>query len=196
MIRTVMNILASLAGFYSLLIVVRVLLSWFTALRSEKPVAMIARITDPYLDFWRRTLGLRVGVLDISPLAALASLSLIQTVCAEIAGRGRVSLGVLLAIGLSAVWSAVSVILVFSLVVLVLYGVAFLSNRNIYHPFWRIIDAVSQPLLRRTRRMLFGRRQPGEITGILASIAALALLWTGGKFAVGFLAGLLYRLPV
>lgn len=196
MIRFVMNLLASLAGFYSLLIVARVMLSWFSGMRYGKPVELLSRVTDPYLDFWRRALGLRAGFLDLSPLAAMAALSLVQTVCAEIARRGSISLGIILAISLSAIWSAASFILGFCIIILILYCFAYLTGRNIYHPFWRIIDAVAGPLLSRTTRLMFGRRDVNEITGIIVSIAALAAMWIGGRFVVWFLAGLLTRLPV
>lgn len=194
--RFLMNILASLAGFYSLLIFIRVMLTWFSGAHYGKPVELLARITDPYLNWWRGIPGLRAGFLDLSPIAAMAVLSLAQSVFSTIARYGRISLGVILAISLSALWSAASFVLGFCLVILALRFIAYMTSRNIYSPFWRVIDTVSQPLLYRISRIIFGRRLVNYMTSIITAIAALAAVWAGGKFAVGFLAGLLLKLPV
>ncbi len=148
--RIIMGLLATLIGLYSLLIIVRIILTWFSNIQYGKAVQFLAAITDPYLDWWRRNFRLKAGVLDLSPIAALAFLSIMQTVCSSIASQGRVSLGIILAVCLSAVWSAVSFIVGFSLIVLVLRFIAFVCNSNMYSTFWRIIDSIARPLMYRS----------------------------------------------
>ncbi|MCL2126982.1 MAG: YggT family protein, partial [Treponema sp.] len=155
-----------------------------------------ARVTDPYLDWWRRTLNLRAGFIDLSPVAAMAALSIAQTVCSSAARQGRISLGIILFVCLSALWSALSFLLGFCLIVLVLRFIAYIGNSNIYSPFWRIIDSISQPLLYRINRIIFGKRIVNYMTGITASIIALAAAWVLGRLLVGLLSGLLLRSPV
>jgi YggT family protein len=191
-----MNLLANIAALYSLLILIRVMLTWFSGARYGKPVELLSKVTDPYLDWWRDTLRLRAGFLDLSPIAAMAALSLAQSIFSTIARYGRISLGIILAIVLSALWSALSFILGFCLIILVLRLIAFMTNRDIYGVFWRIIDTISQPLLYRINRIIFGKRLVNYLTGIIAAIAVLAAIWIGGRFAVRLLAGLLLRLPV
>jgi YggT family protein len=188
-----MGLLATLIGLYSLLIIVRIILTWFSNIQYGKPAQILAGITDPYLNWWRRNLNLKAGVLDLSPIAALAALSIMQTVCSSIASQGRVSLGIILAVCLSAVWSAVSFIVGFSLIVLVLRFIAFIGNSNMYSSFWRIIDSIARPIMYRINRIIFGKRLVNFITGILVSIVALAIIWIMGRIAVGFLTGLLLR---
>ncbi|MDR0585213.1 MAG: YggT family protein [Treponema sp.] len=194
--RIIMNLLANIAALYSLLILIRVMLTWFSGARYGKPVELLSKVTDPYLDWWRDTLRLRAGFLDLSPIAAMAALSLAQSIFSTIARYGRISLGIILAIVLSALWSALSFILGFCLIILVLRLIAFMTNRDIYGVFWRIIDTISQPLLYRINRIIFGKRLVNYLTGIIAAIAVLAAIWIGGRFAVRLLAGLLLRLPV
>jgi YggT family protein len=188
--------LASLAGLYSLLIVIRVIITWFGGAHYGRPVELLARVTEPYLGWWRRTLKLRIGYIDLSPVAAMAALSVAQSVFSTVARYGRISAGIILAISVSALWSAASFIIGFCLIVLILRIVAFMANRGLYSPFWRIIDAVSQPLLYRINRIIFGKRLVNYLTGIITAIAVLAAIWIGGGLAVRLLASLLFRLPL
>ena len=194
--RLLMGLLATLVNLYSMIIVIRIILTWFGHTQYSKPVQILARITDPYLDWWRQKLNLRVGVLDISPLIAIAALSVIQTICSTIASQGRISLGIIFAVCLFALWSAVSFILGFCFIVLVLRLIAYFANSNMYFVFWQIIDSISRPLLYHINRIIFGKRIVHFLTGIIVSIVILAVLWIGGRFAVRLLTGLLLRLPV
>ena len=191
-----MNILSTLLGLYSLLIFIRIILTWFRSAQYSGPAQMLARITDPYLDWWRQNLKLRMGNLDFSSLAGIIALSVAQTICSSIARWGRITLGAILAICLSALWSAASFVLGLCFIVLLLRFFAYLSSRNIYSPFWKAIESVSRPLIYYINRIIFGKKIVGYMTGILVSIAALAALWILGGIAVGLLTGLLFRLPV
>jgi len=191
--RVIMGLLATLISLYSLLIIIRIMLTWFSNAQYGRPVQILAAITDPYLDWWRRNFNLKAGVLDLSPIAALAFLSIVQTVCSSISRQGRVSLGIILAVCLSAVWSAFSFIIGFSFIVLVLRFIAYMSNSNMYSTFWQIVDSISRPIMYRINRIIFGRRLVNFTTGIIVSIAALVLIWILGRVAVGLLTGLVLR---
>ena len=194
--RILFTILASLAGLYSLLIMIRVIISWFGASFYGRPAEILANITDPYLDWWRRTLGLKAGFLDLSPVAAMAALSLAQSVFSALAERGSISLGIILGITILAVWSAASFIFGFCLVIVILRFIAYLTNRNIYSPFWRIIDSISQPLLYRINRIIFGKRLVNYLAGMITAATMLAVILVGGHIAVRLLAEVLFRLPL
>jgi len=196
LIRVVMRILTTLVGIYSLLIIIRIILTWFSNTPYSKAVLILSGITDPYLDWWRRKINLRVGSLDLSPIIAMAALSVVQTVCSTMASQGRISLGIILAVCLSALWSAAAFILGFCVVVLVLRFIGFMCNCDVYSTFWRIIDSISQPLQYRINRMIFGRRIVRFTTGIIVSIVALAAVWVVGGLIVRLLTGFLLRLPV
>jgi len=191
--RIIMGLLATLISLYSLLIIIRIMLTWFSNAQYGRPAQILAGITDPYLDWWRRKFNLRAGVLDLSPIAALVFLSIMQTVCSTIANQGRISLGIILAVCLSAVWSALSFIIGFSFIVLVLRFIGYISNGNMYSTFWRIIDSISRPLMYRINRIIFGKRLVNFSTGIIVSIAALAVIWILARVAIRLLTGLLLR---
>ncbi len=191
--QIIFGILTGLLGLYSLLIIVRIILTWFSGAEFGRPAEILARVTDPYLDWWRRRLNLRAGYLDLSPIIAMAALSVAQTICSAIAQTGRITIGLLLAVCLSALWSAVSFILGFCIVVLVLRLIGYLINADMFGVFWRVIDSISRPLLYRVSRIIFRNRLVHFTTGIIVSILVLTVLWIGGGVAIQFVSGVLFR---
>jgi len=194
--QIIFGILTALLGLYSLLIIIRIILTWFSGGDFGRPMEILASITDPYLDWWRRRLNLRAGYLDLSPIVAMAALSVAQTICSAIAQTGRFTLGLLLAVCLSALWSAVSFILGFCLVVLILRLIAYLINADMFGIFWRVIDSISRPILYRVSRIIFRNRIVRFSTSIIITILVLTALWIGGKIVIQFVSFLLFRLPL
>jgi YggT family protein len=193
---TVMRILGGLTSLYLILIFIRLMLTWFSGAAYGRPVEVLCRITDPYLDWFRRFSSLRIGPLDLSPLAAMAVLSVLNSVFLTLGRYGVITLGLILALILQALWSAASFILSFFIIVLALRLIAYLTNRNVYASFWGIVDTLSRPVLYRINRIIFGNRLVRYLTGIAASIAVLLALRIGLAFLVSLGSGLLSRLPV
>jgi YggT family protein len=193
--RTLFTLLAGAVNFYSLIIFLRILLTWFSGVNYSGPAAFLARITDPYLDWFRRFSFLRIGFLDLSPVAGMGVLSLIGRVFAIFAAYGTIRVGIILIILVQALWSILSFTLGFIIIVLALRLFAYLSSRDIYRPFWRIVDTISQPILYRINRILFGRRIVKYLTGMLAALVILGLLFAGGSILVNWAAALLQGLP-
>jgi YggT family protein len=196
MLQVLMNILSTVISVYTIIIFVRILLTWFSGESYSRPVEVLSRVTDPYLDWFRRFPALRIGRLDLSPVAALAVLSLTNRIFAVMGQYGTITLGIILAILLQAVWSAASFLLGFSLIILILRLAAYLTNRNTYSSFWHVIDTISRPLLFRINRILFGKRIVPYLTGLILSIAVLAALGVGLGIAVRILTGILAGLPI
>lgn len=70
--------IATLIYFYSILIVLRIFMSWLPSINWEKqPVKFVRIITDAYLDVFRRFIP-PLGGLDFSPIVALLFLNLLQ----------------------------------------------------------------------------------------------------------------------
>jgi YggT family protein len=186
-----MELLAFLVGLYSLLIIIRIILTWFGNAQYGKPMELLACITDPYLDWWRKKLNLRAGMLDLSPIVAIAVLSIAQKIFSTIAKYGRISLGVILAVCVIALWSALSFIIGFCFVVLLLRLIAYFLNSNMYSTFWSVIDSISKPLMYRINRIIFGNRIVNFLTSNIAAIVLMVVLWILGQALVGLLYGIL-----
>jgi YggT family protein len=180
-----------------LAISVRIILTWFSGNSYGRPMEILCSITDPYLNWFRRIPGLRVGFLDLSPIAALAVLSMANRIFATLAHYGVITLGILLAMVLQALWSAFHFLLLFCIAVLVLRLIAYIGNINIYNPFWRIVDTISQPMLYRINRIFFGRRIIRYLNSLIFSIAILAVLALAlSIFLMPRLVRLLASLPI
>lgn len=79
-------VLAQTLSIYSLVLLVRVLLSWFPNLDWSNPVlSTVSSITDPYLNAFRGLIP-PIGGLDLSALIAFLALSLGQSLLGAASG--------------------------------------------------------------------------------------------------------------
>ena len=75
------HLLGTLIYFYSILIVVRIFMSWLPNVNWEnQPVKFVRIITDAYLDIFRAFIP-PLGGLDFSPIVALLVLGFLQALC-------------------------------------------------------------------------------------------------------------------
>jgi YggT family protein len=183
-----MAILGGVTSFYTILIFVRILLTWFSGNLYGKPVQILCGITDPYLNWFRRFPGLRFNTLDLSPIVALGALSVANNIFVTLGRYGYITLGLILAMLVSALWSALSFILGFCIIILVLRLIACLLNRDTYASFWSIIDALSRPVNYRINRIIFRNRLVHLRNGLIVSIAVL--------LGIRILLGILMRLVI
>ena len=194
--RLIFGFLASAVSIYSLLILIRIILSWFGSSAYGKPVQLLNSITDPYLNWWRNNLKLRVGALDFSAVAGIAALSVMQNIFIRFSSLERVSLGTILAIIVLTVWSVISFILIFFIVVIIIRLFGYLTNSNMYSRFWQIVDSISQPVLYRLNRIMFGKRISGFLKGIVLSLLLLIAILIAGNNVIPILAGYISRIPI
>jgi YggT family protein len=191
-----MRILGGALSLYSLLIFIRIMLSWFSGLPQGRAHQTLCGITDPYLNWWRRFRFLRLGHIDLSPVAALAALGVVSSIVQTAAQEGRVSPGFVLATILQAVWSAASFILGFFAVIIALRLAAYFFRANIYSPFWRVIAALSEPLLYRINRLFFPRRILPFVNSMFIALGFLLALFLAAGAGVRVLTLLLLGQPV
>ncbi|MDR0558530.1 MAG: YggT family protein [Treponema sp.] len=193
--RIVFSILASATSIYLLLIFARIMLTWFSGVRYSTPVAALNAITDPYLDWFRRIPGLRLGgFLDISPIVAMSVLSIANSVFATMGNYGYITAGFVTALIVNSLWSAVSFLLGFIVIVLGLRLFAYLTRQDIFSPFWKIVDAISQPVLYRINALFYGGRSIQYIIVIITALAVFLAVWIGGGVAINIASSFLLRL--
>jgi YggT family protein len=178
-----------------LLIFIRIILTWFAGMDNGGFLDVLSRITDPYLGWFRRFPALRMGYLDLSPIVALGVLSLVNRVLGTLAAYGIISIGIILALILQAVWGAISFFLGFLIIVLILRLIAHLLKLGT-NSFWLIIESVSQPVIYRINHFIFKSRIFTITTGVILSLAVLAATYLVLNIAVFIVSGLLVRLPI
>ena len=191
-----MGFLGILVSFYMMIIFIRIVLTWFTGLSSGGLVDMLAKITDPYLNWFRRFPILKVGNLDLSPVAALGVLSVVNRIFGTLAVYKTITIGLILAMVLQVFWGLVSFFLGFLIFILILRLVAHLIQLNTTGPFWRIIDTISQPVVFRINRIILKDRLLSYTNSVLLSIAGMGLCYLVLKFLVSFFFKMLVKLPI
>ena len=167
---------------YLVLIALRIIITWFQGADHHAPTEILARITDPYLRWFRRLRFLQIGVLDFSPAAAILVLIVSGNVLQRLAAAQRVTAGIVVAQVLLVAWSAASALVVVFMIMAV--ARAFLAAMR-----WEqgggllsMLDRTLQPIVTFvSRRISLGDRfvergQKVQKVGYLTLIALLLLL--------------------
>jgi YggT family protein len=189
------RVLNALVIVYVFLCAARVLISWVPDLDVGKGGAILARLTDPYLNFFRRFKIFSSGAFDFSPIAALAILAVANDLLTTIAYAGRLSVGLVLGLLVGAIWSAGAFIISFFAVCAIARMVAYAARWNSLHPLWMVIDSMLNPVLFRINRLLYRGRIVNYLQGLITGFAVLLLLRAGGGALMGLVIRSLERLP-
>ena len=193
--QTFFQIAQAVISVYMLLIFIRVLLTWFQGPSLGRPFEILASVTDPYIGFFRRFRFLRLGNMDFSPIAAVMTLIILLNIISSIHYLGRISLGIVLGIIVTAIWSSVSWIMSFFLILVVIRLVAHLFRLNAVGPLLRTVDIIIHPLLEFLQVKVLKGRLITFQNGLLITGAALLLATTGGNYLIRFAVAALYSLP-
>jgi len=183
--ETVVNILYfvnSVLALYGIVIFIRILLTWFGNVNFGRFYLYLCKITDPYLNLFRRFKFLCVNNFDLSPVAALAVLSIAGSIINRIAETGRLTIGFLLALLVGAIWSVAAFLIGFFIVIIVVRLIGYLVSANIYSRFWQIIDYISRPVIFTITKIFFKNRYVRLFTGLVVSIISLIALYAVFSF--------------
>lgn len=107
-LMSIASFVAALISLYSLLIWVRIILTWIRlpGQSGENPLThFLSRIVDPYLNWFKGMSTLKRSHLDLTPLIALAVLSVVQSILRLFGSYGKITVGMVFALILSTLWS-------------------------------------------------------------------------------------------
>jgi len=198
---TGLNFAKALISIYTILIIIRIFLTWFGQFSQGRPAEVLARITDPYLNLFRGIPWLRLGMLDLSPIAALILLNMVSSVINSVIYTGTFSLGIVLAILVGGVWSAVRFIfqLIFFLAAARIVASRFFHSQ---HFFWQTLDSLFMPLVDRMNRI---KRRGNDFeaykkdfpyqTGLMVLAGFSLVIMILGSYLALLLQQFLYTLP-
>ncbi len=193
--QTILRILNAVLTTYMILLFIRVLLTWFRGPSMGKPVELLQAVTDPYLNYFRRFRFLQIGQMDFSPIMAFIVLGVLQNIIQTLARYGKVSVGIVLAIILSGLWSAFSFILFFFAILTVVRSVMYLVGANAYSPYAQTLDNLTTPLSDWFRKLLFRQKfmAPNKMMMITAGLLIVAVFL--GNLVMRYLTSFLAQLP-
>lgn len=194
-IRVIMQLLSIVLSIYSFIIFVRIILTWFQTEDFAQITAFVARITDPYLNWFRQFEFLRIGGIDLSIIAGLITLWVARSIAVNIAYAGTISFGMILAIVLTAVAGAVFFFLTIFLIMAVIRFLGALFGANTATRFWIVLDQIIEPLVHRVVTPLARGRFVSYQTALLIFSAIDLGVIILGRFLVSLLAGVLRSIP-
>lgn len=212
-VRKVSSVLASLIGFYSLLIVIRIVFSWIDNIQranawrngyniqgQKSTITNISnalgRLTDPYLNIFKGITSLRRSHIDFTPLVAIIVLNLFQSIFNTVAVAGRITIGVILALIVKLSWESFFAYILFFLVVLLIIRFFVGRSNSINAQNWlNAIDPIINSPVQRVYRIFFAKNGESDDQKIvLVSLVFYFVIYVGLRFAVSWLVSFLVRL--
>jgi len=193
--QIVMRVLSGAVSVYMLLLLLRIMLTWFRVTIGDRPSFLLSRLTDPSLGLFRGIGFLRTERVDFSPIAAFLVLGILVNILNTLAAYGTITVGIVLAIVLNALWSSVSWIVTFFLILEIIRLVILLADRGSVSPYVTTLDIILRPFLTWLSGLIL-RGKPISHRGILIyGIAALLLVSVLGRLLIRLLSNLLLTLP-
>ncbi|MDR3201343.1 MAG: YggT family protein [Spirochaetales bacterium] len=191
-----MKFCSTFVSIYTLLIIVRIMMSWLSGAASYGAVArFLVRVTDPYLNFFRRFTFFRFGLFDFSPVLALIVLSVAGNVFLSLAAFVRVTFGLVLALLIARVWAALAFFLGMFIFLIILRLIGIFARLNAASPFWRYIDMILTPVLSPITRLFFRGRSIPYGTGLIAGGLFLLAVRILGELAISRFVLLVQKIP-
>jgi YggT family protein len=178
----VCNVLAALIGIYSFLIWLRIILTWIRipGQTTENPVTTFLRkIVDPYLSWFSSIKALRREHIDLTPIIALAVLSILQSILRMFGVYGQLTPGMVFATILQTFWGYIVSPLFWFIFIILVIRLVFCyhkSPRSIY--YINMLDSMDRGFLDFVQKLFYGQKPVNDRT----------LVWTSVIFSlVGFL---------
>lgn len=173
------GVLQAVVVVYLVLVVLRIIITWFRGAEHHAPTEILARVTDPYLRWFQRLRFLRVGVLDFSPAAAILVLIVAGNVLQRLAAAQRVTAGIILAQVLLVTWSAASVLVVVFMIMAVARAFIAAMRWEQGGGLLTVLDQTLQPMVTFvSRRISLGERlmERGQTVQKVAYLGLIAVL--------------------
>ena len=175
---------------------IRIILTWFKGSFQGKAGELLKQVTDPYLEIFSRLSFLKQGMFDFSPLAAILVLVVALDLVNGLLVYGRITIGLLLASIISAIWGGLSFILLIFLVLGVVQIVSTLFSRNSESPLLRMTNLMFQPVIALVARFLHPKRELNQNQYLYISLGLIFFIRLLGGMLISRLIRLLYTLPV
>lgn len=192
---TIIRITSSIISGYMLLIFIRVLLTWFSGSSFGKAEELLGTVTDPYLNLFKKLPFLRMGMIDFSPVAGIIVLVAVLNMLNTILTFGKITLGIILSIIVTALWSAVSFLLTLFITLIAIRIFMELIHPDTYSPFKTTLDAIINPVTVYIKNIFAKKKFLSYKVQMAMAGGIFAVLYIGGNIIVRLLSNLLARLP-
>lgn len=156
--RVAMRLVSAGLTLYMLLIVLRIILSWFRGPDLGRPVEILHALTDPYLRWFRRFEFLKIGNIDFSVFVGLIALLVASSITNRLAFGVQVTFGIILGLIIWSVASAARFLLVFFLALALIRLIGSVIGVNTAGRVWITLDHLLEPIVHKIVIPLFRGR--------------------------------------
>ena len=134
--------------------------------------------------------------MDFSPLFALMVLMVAFQITGQIIIAEFISIGIVLALIVGAMWSALSWIFTFFLILVVIRLITYLLDVNSVSPFVHTIDIIIQPLLQWIAKKFLKNKALDYQNGLILTGALILTILLIGNLLMNDLITLISKLPI
>jgi YggT family protein len=188
MLKSIFFTISTLITIYSIICLVRIVLSWAPQIEYSPAGRFIAGICDPFLNWFRRFPFTRVGMVDFSPILALGTLSVGSMIFSTLASTGQISLGIIIASLVQVIWSFFSFLLTLFIIFLAIRLIYDFMNRYGYSQFWTMMDRfLNPPISYVTGIFSRGRKAFSYRTSLIITLVVTIIVRVGLEYGVKYL---------
>lgn len=175
----ILRIISAFLSLYSLLCLLRIIITWIPNYSYSKPADILAQICDPYMNLFRGIKWLRFGSFDFSPALALCILGAGSQIFSSLANGGYINLQMILSMILGIFFSILSSLIFFLIILFAIRLILIMINRDSYNTSGfmanQIDSSISPIVYRIARTFAMGRRITYKAALIISIIALLFL---------------------
>lgn len=175
----ILRIISAFLSLYSLLCLLRIIITWIPNYSYSKPADILAQICDPYMNLFRGIKWLRFGSFDFSPALALCILGAGSQLFSSLANGGYINIQMILAMILGMFFSILSSLIFFLIILFAIRLILIMINRDSYNTSGfmanQIDSSISPIVYRIARTFAMGRRITYKAALIISIIALLFL---------------------
>ena len=188
--------LARLLNVYSILIWVRIILSWiFPNPSRQNWIYWMGRLVDPYLGAFKSNKSV-IGRLDFSPIIAIGVLSIVESILQYDGYYGTITLSMFLYVFLAAFWNyGLSIYFWILFFALVFKTIASFSRNPQMWGMAEGIGSAARPVTDFVRSFAKNRILSEKTVNVISLILVL-VVWFMVKYLVGWLGTLVLRIPM
>lgn len=196
MLINILNFILLLISFYTLIIFVRIILTWIPSLEYSRFGKILAAICDPYLNLFKKVRFLRTGPLDFTPILAVGVLVIVSSILQSIISSQRISVGLIIASVINLCWSVIHAVLIVLIVVVFIRLIVSLFDKDASSPIWGQLDKMISPVAYRLTNMFFPKKYIKYQTVLIITLVALILSHIILQILLlGIIANFFIRLP-
>ncbi len=195
MFINILRVVSLLISLYTLILFIRVIMTWIPSLEYSKFGKILAEICDPYLNLFKKARFLRTGPLDFTPILAIGVLVIISSILQSIVTSQRVSVGVLIGSVISLCWSVIHAVLVVLIIVIFIRLIVSIFDKDSSSGIWSQLDNMISPVAYRLTNMVFPHKYIKYQTVLIVALVALIISHIVLEIIFGAIATFFIKLP-